>query len=266
MSETPPPVAAVLLAAGKGTRMDSDLPKVLHEVAGKPMVRWVIDACRAAGVTRVVVVVGYREDLVREALQDEPNVAFATQSEQLGTGHAAAMAEEALADFTGDVFVLCGDMPLIRPHILDELLATHRTRSAAATLATAVLQDPTGYGRVIRETPSGGGDGGGFDRIVEQKDATPEQLAVREVNPSYYCFKAPELFDALKRVSSDNAQGEYYLTDVPGLLKQDGKPVALLDAVPESDVLGINTLDDLKTVDTVMRQRLAESPNPQEAV
>ncbi|MEM9751864.1 MAG: NTP transferase domain-containing protein [Planctomycetota bacterium] len=258
MPETNPQVAAVLLAAGKGTRMKSDLPKVLHEVAGKPMIRWVIDACRAAGVSRIVVVVGYRADLVREALKGEPNLWFATQEEQLGTGHAAAMAEDALQDFEGDVFVLCGDMPLIRPHILDELLDTHRTWNAAATLATAVLQDPTGYGRVLREAH---GAGGGFDRIVEQKDATPEQLLVREVNPSYYCFKAPELFDGLKRVSSDNAQGEYYLTDVPGLLKDDGKAVALLDAVPESDVLGINTLDDLAKVDAILRERLAVPGN-----
>ncbi|MEM8783667.1 MAG: NTP transferase domain-containing protein [Planctomycetota bacterium] len=253
MTESHPNVAAVLLAAGQGTRMQSDLPKVLHEVADKPMIRWVIDACRAAAVSRIVVVVGYRGDLVREALKGEPNVCFVKQEEQLGTGHAAAVAQEALADFRGDLFVLCGDMPLIRPHILEELLETHRTWNACATLATAILKDPTGYGRVLREAH---GAGGGFDRIVEQKDATPEQLLVREVNPSYYCFHAPALFDALKRVSSDNAQGEYYLTDVPGLLKQDGQTVALLDAVPESDVLGINTLEDLAQVDAIMRQRL----------
>ncbi len=250
MSDFNPPVAAVLLAAGKGTRMQSDLPKVLHEVAGRPMIRWVIDACRAVGVHRIVIVIGYRGDLVRDALRGEPRLTFVTQEQQLGTGHAARMAETPLTDFAGDTLVLCGDMPLIRAHILEELLHTHRTRHAAATLATAILENPTGYGRVLRD------DAQGFDRIVEQKDATAEQLRVREVNPSYYCFNATELFDALHRVRSDNAQGEYYLTDVPGLLKAEGKTVALLDAVPASDVLGINTLDDLANVDAIMRERL----------
>ncbi len=169
------------------------------------------------------------------------------------------MAEPALADFRGDfpgdVFVLCGDMPLIRPGILTDLLATHQQSQAAAgnaaTLATARLDDPTGYGRVLRDAS------GNFDRIIEQKDATPEQLAINEINPSYYCFRAADLFAQLKNLSSDNAQGEYYLTDVPGMLKQQGHAVALLDTVPVEDVLGINTLDDLAQVDAAMRERLA---------
>ncbi len=261
MSDNPPtstpgaaapaaPLSAIVLAAGQGTRMNSDLPKVLHEVAGRPMLGWVVDAAKQAGAEKVVVVIGYRGELVREALADEPGVVFVEQTERLGTGHAAMMAESASEGATCDVLVLCGDMPLIRTGILADLIATHRDRNAAATLATARLDDPSGYGRVLRDSS------GGFDRIVEQKDATPEQLAVNEVNPSYYCFRAADLFAQLKNLRSDNAQGEYYLTDVPGMLKQQGETVALLDTVPAEDVLGINTLDDLAVVDRVMRKRL----------
>ncbi len=251
-AETRPDLApaAVLLAAGKGTRMGGDLPKVVHEVAGKPMIHWVVRACREAGVERVVVVVGYKAGLVREALADDDGIEYVEQTEQLGTGHAAMMAEPALGDFPGDTFVICGDMPLVRASILTELLDTHRQHNAAATLATARLVDPSGYGRVLRDAS------GGFDRIVEQKDATPAQLEVNEVNPSYYCFRAADLFAQLRHVRTGNAQGEYYLTDVPGLLKQAGETVALLDTVPAEDVLGINTPDDLARVDAVLRVRL----------
>ena len=243
---------AILLAAGKGTRMRSDLPKVVHKVCGKPMVWWVVRACRDAGVSRVVVVVGYEGQLVRDALAGEPGVEFVEQREQLGTGHAAKMASP-LFEGRGDVdvFVLAGDGPLIRGATLRELLRVHRRDRASATLATAVLPDPTGYGRVVRDAA------GGFHAIVEQKDASPAQLALREVNPSYYCFKAGELFDTLAQVRNDNKQGEYYLTDVPGLLKARGRTVTVVDAVPPQDVLSINTPEQLAEVEAVLRSREA---------
>lgn len=246
---------AVLLAAGKGTRMDSDLPKVLLEVAGRPMLHWVVEACFAAGVERCVVVVGYGGDKVREALADEPRCVFVDQTEQLGTAHAADMARPLFENVpSGDVFVLAGDGPLIRSQTLARLLEVHRRTKASATLATAVLDDPTGYGRVVRTAPQNG-----FDRIVEQKDASDDELLIREVNPSYYCFAVNELFDAISRVGNENKQGEYYITDVPGLLRKQGKTVTLVDAVPAEDVLSINTPEQLAEVDRVLRARLDAS-------
>ncbi|MCP4835598.1 MAG: NTP transferase domain-containing protein [Phycisphaera sp.] len=246
-----PPVDAVILAAGKGTRMQSDLPKVMHEVAGRPMVHWVVDACREAGAARIVVVVGHRAELVRESLADRSDVEFVDQHEQLGTGHAVDQARNALSNSPGhDLLVLCGDGPLIRSETLDVLLARHRDSKAAATLATAIIDDPSGYGRIVRD---GEGD---FARIVEQKDADETELAIREVNPSYYCFQTGPLFDRLARTSNDNANGEYYVTDVFGITREDGDRVAVVDAVPAEDILSINNPDQLAEVDSILRSRL----------
>ncbi len=242
---------AIILAAGKGTRMGGDLPKVVYEVAGEPMVRHVVRACREAGVSRSIIVVGYKADLVRSVLADEPDVVFVEQTEQLGTGHATQMAAPLFENQPAtDVFVLAGDGPLIQGRTLARVLEMHRRSRAAATLATAVLDDPTGYGRIIRNAD------GSFAGIVEQKDATPEQLAIREVNPSYYCFRSDALFASLAHVRNDNAQGEYYLTDVPGLLKRQGHVVTVVEAVPPQDVLSINTPQQLAEVDAILRTRL----------
>ncbi|MEM1210973.1 MAG: NTP transferase domain-containing protein [Planctomycetota bacterium] len=265
----PPAPDAILLAAGKGTRMGGDLAKVLHPVADRPMLHWVVDACAAAGCEQIVIVVGYQADDVRASFNDyapllgRPDIAFVDQPEQLGTGHAVMMAQPVMQDRRGrDVFVLAGDGPLIQPDTLAQLLDTHRQPTpAAATLATATLDDPTGYGRVLRNPADQS-----FDRIVEQKDASPDQLAVREVNPSYYCFGAAALFDALPRLSDQNAQGEYYLTDVPALLKADGGPVRVVDAVPPQDILSINTPDQLAEVDRIMRDRLGQPPQSPDPV
>lgn len=243
--------AAVILAAGKGTRMQSDLPKVCHPVGGRPMIRAVVDACLEAGCDKIVVVVGYKQELVREALADYGDrVGFAVQSEQLGTGHAVRCAQP---NFEGepdrDVLVLCGDGPLIRPATLTLMLDRHRGTGAAATLATSVIDDPTGYGRIVRDSA------GGFVAIVEQKNATPEQLAVREVNPSYYCFRAGGLFDCLAALPRNELTGEYYVTDVPAMLLAGGGGIEVIDAVPPEDILSINTLEQLAEVDRVFRAR-----------
>lgn len=248
---TPSPITrpvAVILAAGKGTRMKSDLPKVVHPVAGRPMVCAVVEACKRVGCARVVVVVGYMQEKVREALTGM-DVEFAVQSEQLGTGHAVMSAAPLLAGEKGDVLVLAGDGPLIRPGTLRRLLHHHHSTGAAATLATSVIDDPTGYGRVVR------GPDGRFSRIVEHKEATPEQKAIREINPSYYCFSGPALFSALSRVTRNASSGEYYLTDVPALMLAEGKRVELVDAVPPEDVLSINTPEELSKVDAIARAR-----------
>lgn len=243
------------MAAGKGTRMGGDTAKVLVEVAGRPMLAWVLDACRAAGCTDIVLVVGYQADRVRGLFRGEPGVSFVDQTEQLGTGHAAMMAEPVLADQPNrDVFVLAGDGPLIRSSTLTALLKTHRRTAAVATLATSVIPDPTGYGRIVRD------DAGVFACIVEQKDATDEQLAIQEVNPSYYCFQAGPLFDGLRAINNQNASGEYYITDVPGVLLRDGQTVSVVDAVPPDDVLSINTPAHRDAVEQVLQARLAADP------
>ncbi len=252
-SEIPAP-SAIILAAGKGTRMGSDLPKVVHPVAGRPMVRWVVDACKQAGCERVVVVVGYKGELVRAALADETCCQFVEQTEQLGTAHAAQMAEpEYVGRPDHPVFVLAGDGPLIRAQTLQRLLDLHRETGAVCSLATAVIDDPAGYGRIVR-------DGSGtFTGIVEQKDATEAQRAIREVNPSYYCINSVALFEAIARVSNTNAQGEYYITDIPAMLLAEGKTVTVVDAVPPSDVLSINDPAQLAAVDAILRDRLGVS-------
>lgn len=247
---------AVVMAAGKGTRMRSDLPKVVHEVAGRPMVCHVVEACERAGCSRVIAIVGYEQQVVREALAGfGDRVRFAVQAEQLGTGHAVQCAAAELDDLDPrtPVLVLAGDGPLIRTDTLHAMLGLHRERGASATLATSVIDDPTGYGRIIRD-----GDGR-LVGIVEQKNATPEQLAIREVNPSYYCFGLGSLREALSRVERNEASGEYYITDVPAILLGAGERVEVIDAVPPEDVLSINTPEQLAEVDRILRGRLGQS-------
>jgi UDP-N-acetylglucosamine diphosphorylase/glucosamine-1-phosphate N-acetyltransferase len=258
----PQPPIAIILAAGKGTRMQSDLPKVAHPVAGRAMVRWVAEACAEAGCSRVIIVVGYQQEVVRAIFADwhagpfgaRCSLEFAVQDEQLGTGHAVQCAMPLLERESGSsgqpVLVLAGDGPLIRTATLRALLERHRLAGASATLATAVIADASGYGRIVR-------DGAGrFLAIVEQKNATPEQLAIREVNPSYYCFDCHRLAEALKKVERNPLTHEYYITDVPALELAAGRRVEVLDAVPAEDVLSINTLEQLAEVDAVLRARL----------
>ena len=245
--------SAIVLAAGKGTRMKSDLPKVMHHANGRPMVEWVVAAARAVGCSPVVLVIGHGADVVRGHFQVAEDVEFVMQMPQLGTGHAVDQARELFArgELGDEVLVLCGDGPLIRPHTLQVLLDTHRESGAAATLATAVIADPSGYGRIERDAH------GSFRRIVEQKDATPEQLKINEINPSYYCFRTADLFDALRRVTNQNASGEYYLTDVFELLLRDRKRVSVVDAVPPEDVLSVNTPEQLAEVSRILEGRSA---------
>lgn len=252
MTNDPQQPAAIILAAGKGTRMKSDLPKVVFPVGGRAMACAVVDACRAAGVGRVVVVVGHKQELVREALAGY-DVEYVVQDQQLGTGHAVTCAKPVFTatPAAAPVLVLCGDGPLIRPATIRAVLDRHTATRAAATLATAVIDDPSGYGRIVRDAS------GRFRAIVEHKNATPEQLGIREVNPSYYCFACGDLFTSLARVQRNPLSGEYYLTDVLELLLGAGKRVEVIEAVPPEDVLSINTPDDLAKVDAIYRARSA---------
>ncbi|MDG2201336.1 MAG: NTP transferase domain-containing protein [Phycisphaerales bacterium] len=243
------PVAAVVLAAGKGTRMEGQRPKVAYEVNGRAMVQWVVDALRAAGVQRVLLVVGYGADEVRSIFHGDDAIEYVVQAEQLGTGHAVLCCREALDEFDGDLVVLAGDGPLIRADTIDTLLSTHRQTGAAATLATSVIDDPTGYGRIVRD------ECGRFQAIVEHKNASDDIRAIHEVYPSYACFDSLAMMDSLANLPADDISGEYYLTEVPARLHADGAIVEVVDAVPAEDVLSINTPDQLAEVDAILRAR-----------
>jgi bifunctional UDP-N-acetylglucosamine pyrophosphorylase/glucosamine-1-phosphate N-acetyltransferase len=243
---------AIVLAAGKSTRMKSDLPKVMHDLCGRPMLSYVVDACREAGISTLHVVVGFGKEVVAGALAGQEGIQFVEQAEQKGTGHAVSMCADVLKGFVGDVVVIAGDMPMIRAQTLRTLLGGHRAAGSAASIATTVLDDPTGYGRIVRDAD------GGFGGIVEHRDCDPEQLKIREVNPSYYCFDAEALFGALPEIKPDNAKGELYLTDVLTVIGATGRPVLATTSVPSEDAVGINSRADLAAVAKLMQRRIGE--------
>ena len=239
-------LVTVILAAGKGTRMKSKLPKVLHKAGGKTMLQHVIDAAKAAGAKRNIVVTGFGGEMVREAIGNQAE--FVTQTEQLGTGHAVLQTKELLKDETGTVMVLCGDTPLLTGALLKKLYDEHVAAAAKATVLTAIMPDATGYGRIIRSAD------GSVEKIVEHKDATEEERKVREVNSGIYCFAAKDLFEALSHVTNDNAQGEYYLPDVLEILKKKGEKIWAVAADDYEDTLGINSRLQLAGALEVLRR------------
>ncbi len=239
---------AVVMAAGKGTRMKSELPKVLVPVCGRPMLDYVLDALEAAGVDRNVVVVGYRADDVRSAVGDRPNVVFALQAEQRGTGHAVMSAREQLQQHDGAVLVVAGDSPMMQPDSLRKLLDEFHRSRPACLLGTATKDDPKGLGRVVRDRD------GRFTGIVEEKDATSEQKQITEVNLSCYVFNCADLLESLDEIRADNAQGEYYVTDCPGVLLAEGKDVRALCVLKPCESLSINNMDELAVVEQAMRE------------
>ncbi|MCB9850747.1 MAG: NTP transferase domain-containing protein [Phycisphaerales bacterium] len=242
--------AAIILAAGKSTRMKSELPKVLHEVCGRPMLAYVLDACRGAGVDRLVVVVGHRKEEVIATFAGDRDIEWVAQTEQHGTGHAALMCEKALGGFEGPVLTIAGDMPLIRQETCERVLAEAKRTEHAVTLATAVLDDPAGYGRIVR-------DGAGrLAAIVEHNDCTPEERAIREVNISYYCFDGARLFNILHKIGNDNAKKEYYITDTVTIALREGLGAGAVPAVPAEDALGINSRADVALINRVMQGRI----------
>jgi bifunctional UDP-N-acetylglucosamine pyrophosphorylase/glucosamine-1-phosphate N-acetyltransferase len=243
---------AIILAAGQGKRMKSERAKVLHEVCGRPMIRYVAEAARGAGARTIVVVVGFGADQVRACLENEPGVLFATQERQLGTGDAVRVCRPLLGDYRGPALVLVGDEPLIRPEPLADLLARQEHDRAACLLGTTLLPDPTGFGRILRDSA------GRFLRIVEERDCNPEEKAIREVNPSCYVFDLPGLWDALDRLDTSNAQGEYYLTDAPALLQTLGRKVIALPVLQPDDILGVNTRQHLAQAHAIMQGRIQD--------
>ena len=238
---------AVVLAAGKGTRMKSDLPKVLIEICGRPMIDYVLDALAKVGFERVAVVVGYRAADVQQALADRPGLVFVLQEQQLGTGHAVMMARDVIAAHDGPVAVVTGDAPLMQADSIEKLLAEAVRRGAACVMGTIHKETPTGLGRIVRD------EAGEFLAIVEEKDATPAQRQITEVNMSCYIFDARALLAALEELRPDNAQGEYYITDCPALMKRNGGLVLALPILKPIEALGVNTMDELRQVEGAVR-------------
>ena len=240
---------AIILAAGEGTRMKSAKPKVLHEVLGKPMVRWVVDAAHEAGVEDVVCVLGYGREAVEPVVAGDARVAV--QKEQRGTADAVAAAVPALEGATGSLLVLSGDCPLITPETIAALAQAREEANAGVVVLTMQVDDPTGYGRIVRDAQ------GQVERIVEQKDCTPEQAQIRECNSGFYCFDAELLFDALGKVDTNNAQGEFYLTDVIEIARKAGRAVVAYTA-DASECLGVNTRVQLAAATKIMQRRINE--------
>ena len=243
-------IAAIILAAGKGTRMKSNLAKVLHPLNGEPLICWPTAAAREVGAGRVILVVGHQAEDVQRYFDNQTGIEFAQQTEQLGTGHAVACAAPALRGFRGTVLILCGDVPLIRKETLAEMLLQHRERQATVSVLTTVLDDPYGYGRVVRR------EGGRILHIVEEKDATEEQRNISEINSGIYCVEADFLVEAVTQLKNDNAQREYYLTDIVELAVERGA-LCIAHQTPDSlEVMGVNDRVQLAAAAAEMRRRI----------
>ena len=239
---------AIVLAAGKGTRMNSDRPKVLCKALGRPLVDYVLDALDRAEVDRVLVVVGFGSDQVRAALAERPNIEFIEQTEQLGTGHAVMVCRDRLEGHDGPVLVMVGDSPLFQTRSINQLFAAYHKGRPACVMGTLHKDNPTGLGRVVRD------EQGDFVSIVEEKDATEAQRQITEVNMSIYVFDCRELLHSLEHLKNDNRQKEYYLTDCPGMLRSEGKEVRALPVLEPCEALAVNTIEELRIVEEEMQR------------
>ncbi len=238
-------IAIIVLAAGLGKRMKSNLAKVLHKICDKPMIEYVLDTLSFFLSAKIIVVVGHQAEEVTRLLKDR-KVEIVLQKEQLGTGHAVAQTEKVLSDFEGDILVLCGDTPLLKMDTLERLIQTHQQSQATITILIATLNDPTGYGRIVTDSS------GKVCKIIEEKDATQQEKAINLVNTGTYCFKSEKLFATLKKMTTNNKQREFYLTDVVGILKEKGEKIVALETSNSIEVMGINTQDDIKRVEKVI--------------
>jgi len=244
---------AIVLAAGKGTRMESDLPKVLVPACGRPMIDYVLDVLARLQFNRILVVVGFKAELVRETLGSRGNIEFVDQTEQLGTGHAVQVCRDQLTTHEGPVLVVTGDSPLIQESSLRKIMHLYDDEHPHCILGTLIKDDPTGLGRIVRD------DQGQFLAIVEQKDATGDQQRINEVNMSTYLFECQDLLAALDQLRNDNNQSEYYITDCPGILKSIGKDVRALPVLQPCEASSVNNLADLQAVEAELRKHPCES-------
>ena len=241
---------AIILAAGISKRMNTRIPKVLHEVCGRPMLAYVVDAVRSVGVDKMFIVIGYGADSVEQRFVGEDDIVWVTQPEQKGTAHAVMCCKEHLEDFKGQTLVLCGDGPLIRAETLKVLIEKHQNEHAAATLATAVIEDPVGYGRIIRDSY------GNIEGIVEHSSCSPEQLKIQEVNPSYYLFDNKVLFEFVEQVKPDNVKGEFYVTDALAMIIESGHKVVAVTAVRPEEAVSVNSREQLSEAGKIMQRRI----------
>jgi bifunctional UDP-N-acetylglucosamine pyrophosphorylase / glucosamine-1-phosphate N-acetyltransferase len=245
---TQPPVSAFILAAGLGTRMKSTKAKVLHMVSSKPMIHHVVQTVNSIGFDKVFVVVGHQKEEVMAVL-DDFQISFVVQEEQLGTGHAVLCAENQLQDIGGIVMILNGDVPLISKDSIEKMLAKHQDRKPVLTIMTTQLDDPTNYGRILRTKQ------GQILAIIEEKDATPEQRKINEINAGIYCAEVPFLFEALHKVGTDNSQGEIYLTDIVKIAIGMGQQVEIFGGASAEEVLGVNSKIELAAANNYFQAR-----------
>jgi UDP-N-acetylglucosamine diphosphorylase/glucosamine-1-phosphate N-acetyltransferase len=241
-------LAVVILAAGKGKRMESALPKVLHPLAGTPLIDHVLAAAADLRPDKIIVIVGHERERVQEHLADR-NLELVVQDPPLGTGHALMQVEPALQRFSGDILVLSGDVPLLQSSTLTRLVEAHRRKSNAATVLSCYLDNPTGYGRILR------GPEGEFKAIVEEREASHDIKEIKEINSGIYTFESPRIFDYLRRVAPDNRKGEYYLTDVIAIMVEAGQPVEACAMADFREVRGINTRQDLREAEMEVLER-----------
>jgi len=238
---------AVVLAAGKGTRLhtgDVDAPKVMREANGKPLLWYVLDALAFIEKSEIILVIGYKKESILESFSDYP---FAIQNEQLGTGHAVMAASDKLAGYTGALLICYGDMPAIKREVYEQLIRTHIKEENDCTLLTGESTLQMSFGRIQRD------ENGSFLRVIEEKDCTPEQLEITELNTGVYVFDTPKLLSALKELKNDNAQGEYYVTDVPAIMRESGAKIGILKRDLGDDIIGVNTLEHLEMVERILR-------------
>ena len=235
----------IILAAGKGTRMKSDLAKVLHEVKHKPLICYVLDTARQVNPDEIYLVVGHQADKVKETTR-KYNVSYVEQTEQLGTGHAVMMAEPALKNYDGMTIILCGDVPLLKAETIEALRDKYLKENPDGVILTVCLDDPKHYGRIVRNAA------GYVERIVEYRDASPDERAIREINSGIYCFNTAELFSALKQIKNQNDQKEYYLTDVIGIMVGKGQKISTLAITDYMEVHGVNDPADLQSAEKAL--------------
>lgn len=241
-------LAVVVLAAGEGTRMKSAHPKVLHQICGQPLLKYVINEAKELRPARIVAVIGHQAEKVTALLGSEIHLVI--QDEQRGTAHAVSVSESKLIDFDGTVMVACGDTPLITHDTLRKLFEMHKNTQASATLLSAKLPNPVGYGRIVRRSD------GTVERIVEEKDATEDEKKILEINSGFYCFEKDDLFEAIKEIGCQNAQKEFYLTDIVGILKRAGKKIAVCVAEDSSEIAGVNSRRELAQAQETMQGRI----------
>ena len=236
----------LILAAGKGTRMKSNIPKIVHKVNGIPMISKIITVLEEIGSTENILILGYKKEEVLKVVGE--NSSYVLQNEQLGTGHAVIQAKDKLKDYDGDVMVVCGDTPLLKPETLKKLYNFHKDSGAVTTILTSIYENPFGYGRIVKEN-------GLVKAIVEEKEANDEVKKIKEVNAGVYCFNSKELFKALNKINNNNEKGEYYLTDVIGIQVNENKKVRSFILEDSMEILGVNSKVELAQAGNILRDR-----------